>query len=602
MLLANPPVELQPTTPGIAQDGNLNITGRVLGGSLHASSSTSSAQVIFGTATSTTGNTFAGAFRSDSIAGVGVYGWATAATGTANGVRGQSFSSSGTGVFGWVTATSGFNYGVRGESASTSGTGVSGLATSATGLTNGLRGQSDSTTGKGVLGVASAAFGTNYGVYGRAISPSGYGVYAEGNMGCTGILTSPLAQFVGASLNQVLFAQNLSSAQDASGVKGISTAVSGNTLGGYFYSASNTGRGVYGYGGAVGVFGEGAIGVRGVSSGDGVYGTSSGTSGRAVYGEVTGTSGVGLWGLASAGSGNTYGVYGRSDSPTGHGMFGYASSGSGLAIGVQGHSNSTSGTGIWGESNAASGSNQGVYGLATSADGFGVYGHNPHGYGVYGTSNEKAGVFGKTTDLYDPGVYGECAPGGYGSGVTGWGVGQYMFGVLSIGTLSASGYKAFRIDHPLDPENKYLMHYATESPIPQNFYVGNVVTDAQGYAWVELPDYFEEINKNFKYQLTVLDDADSTGFVQVKVSKKIRGRHFQIRTSAPRTEVSWRVDADRNDLFNRRYPPQDVLDKPAREKGTYQHPELYDLGPERGMSYGATKAPPPEGKKSRESK
>lgn len=589
MYLANPPVELQPTTPGIAQDGNLNITGRVLGGSLHASSSGPSAQVIFGTATSPIGSTFAGAFRSDSTAGVGVYGWNTATTGTTNGVRGQSFSTSGTGVFGWVTATSGFNYGVRGESASTSGTGVSGLATAETGSTNGLRGQSDSTAGKGVLGVASAASGTTYGVYGRAVSPNGYGVYSEGNMGFYGVLTGQLAQFVTTHNNQVLFAQNLSMLQDSTAIKGLATSSSGNTIGGSFYSLSNTGRGAYGYGAAAGLVGEsGYTGVQGTGGSQGVLGSTSSSSGSGVYGSATST------------SGQANGVYGRTDSTTGRGVFGNSFPTSGLTQGVYGQAASTGGTGVWGEVTATSGSNQGVYGKAASFDGFGVYGHNSSGYGVYGSSYGRAGVLGKTSGVGSAGVWGESTSSGVGYGVLGWGQGGGgRYGVFSQGDFGANGNKSFRIDHPADPENKYLLHYSSESPTPQNFYVGNVVTDAQGYAWVELPDYFEDINKNFKYQLTVLDDADSTGFVQVKVSKKIRGKHFQIRTSAPRTEVSWRVDADRNDLFNRRYPPQDVMDKPEVEKGTYQMPELYGLGPERRMGYsgpkvdnGKTQSPP----------
>jgi hypothetical protein len=47
----------------------------------------------------------------------------------------------------------------------------------------------------------------------------------------------------------------------------------------------------------------------------------------------------------------------------------------------------------------------------------------------------------------------------------------------------------FKIDHPLDPENKYLSHSFVESPDMMNIYNGNVVTDASGYATVTLPDY-----------------------------------------------------------------------------------------------------------------
>lgn len=43
------------------------------------------------------------------------------------------------------------------------------------------------------------------------------------------------------------------------------------------------------------------------------------------------------------------------------------------------------------------------------------------------------------------------------------------YGLYAVGNTGASGTK-FRIDHPADPENKYLLHYSTESPQPQNFF------------------------------------------------------------------------------------------------------------------------------------
>ena len=73
-----------------------------------------------------------------------------------------------------------------------------------------------------------------------------------------------------------------------------------------------------------------------------------------------------------------------------------------------------------------------------------------------------------------------------------------------IGDFTASGVKAFTIDHPLDPENKMLRHFAVESNEVLNSYSGNATTDASGKVVVKLPDYFEAINKDFRYQLTVI--------------------------------------------------------------------------------------------------
>jgi hypothetical protein len=37
-----------------------------------------------------------------------------------------------------------------------------------------------------------------------------------------------------------------------------------------------------------------------------------------------------------------------------------------------------------------------------------------------------------------------------------------------------------------------------------NVYNGNVVTDKRGMATVVLPDYFKALNRDFRYQLTVV--------------------------------------------------------------------------------------------------
>lgn len=34
-------------------------------------------------------------------------------------------------------------------------------------------------------------------------------------------------------------------------------------------------------------------------------------------------------------------------------------------------------------------------------------------------------------------------------------------------------------------------------------YNGNLGTDSRGYAWVEMPDWFDALNRDFRYQLSV---------------------------------------------------------------------------------------------------
>ncbi len=160
-----------------------------------------------------------------------------------------------------------------------------------------------------------------------------------------------------------------------------------------------------------------------------------------------------------------------------------------------------------------------------------------------------------------------------------WGAGAAQV----FGTFSASGTKSFQIDHPLDPENHYLNHFCTEGPEPYNVYRGNVITDARGYATVELPEYFDKIDRNPTYDLTVIDGGDD--FVLVKVVREVQNNVFTIRTSAPRTKVSWRVEAIRNDRWVQRYGYLATQEKEEENRGRYVSPELYGQPVEMGIPY-----------------
>src|SRR5262249_43580315 len=100
---------------------------------------------------------------------------------------------------------------------------------------------------------------------------------------------------------------------------------------------------------------------------------------------------------------------------------------------------------------------------------------------------------------------GVVAFGGIGiNGATNGLAGRFIGDVSVSGNLSVPGTKNFKTDHPLDPENKYLVHAAIESAEVLNLYSGNVVTDSNGEAVIQLPDWFEAVNRDFRYQLTVI--------------------------------------------------------------------------------------------------
>ena len=94
--------------------------------------------------------------------------------------------------------------------------------------------------------------------------------------------------------------------------------------------------------------------------------------------------------------------------------------------------------------------------------------------------------------LNDVVLYAATNGGGY--------AGKFYGNVEINGTLSKSA-GTFKIDHPLDPENKYLYHSFVESPDMMNVYNGNVLLDNNGEAVVKLSDWFEALNMEFRYQL-----------------------------------------------------------------------------------------------------
>lgn len=110
------------------------------------------------------------------------------------------------------------------------------------------------------------------------------------------------------------------------------------------------------------------------------------------------------------------------------------------------------------------------------------------------------------------------------------------------GDLNVTGTKNVKIDHPLDPENKFLVHYALESDEVLNVYSGNVITDKTRSARIELPDWFEALNRDFRYQLTVIGS-----FARPMVAEEIADNRFAIRTDELQVKVSWQVTAVRDD-------------------------------------------------------
>ena len=147
-----------------------------------------------------------------------------------------------------------------------------------------------------------------------------------------------------------------------------------------------------------------------------------------------------------------------------------------------------------------------------------------------------------------------------------------------VGTLSKSA-GSFRIDHPLDPENKFLSHSFVESPDMKNLYDGVVMLDGNGRAVVTMPDWFEALNREFRYQLTGIG-APSPG---AYVAEEIRGNRFAIAGGTPYAKISWMVTGTRHDAYAEKFRIPVEEDKPADERGRYLVPEAYGQPADRGI-------------------
>jgi hypothetical protein len=253
----------------------------------------------------------------------------------------------------------------------------------------------------------------------------------------------------------------------------------------------------------------------------------------------------------------------------------------------------TGGTGVSGWGGASNGTSASAIGtggsgvLALGGEGTGI--DDGGGSGVTATGGNATGASGR-------GGAGVTANGGNGveggdgiaafagtgtGGITGNGIyavggdgtetyaGYFDGDVDVLGTLSKSS-GSFKIDHPLDPANKYLYHSFVESPEMKNIYDGNVITDGSGTAIIAMPEWFEALNTDFRYQLTTIGQP-----AQAWIAAKISHGSFIIKTSKPGVEVSWQVTGVRQDAWANAHRIQVEVDKAPRDQGHYIHPELF---------------------------
>ncbi|MFF7701935.1 autotransporter outer membrane beta-barrel domain-containing protein [Streptomyces lydicus] len=371
---------------------------------------------------------------------------------------------------------------------------------------------------------------------------------------------------------------------------------------------SSVGSGVVGSSGRPGTTGPsgttpggaGTLGINQESQGVGVLGRADASTGTAVLG----TSGQGT-GVAGRSKGANPGVAGVSKD--GDGVTGTSTAGNGVS------GTSTAGTGVTGTSTAGNG----VSGIS-AAGGTGVVAGSQSGQGLKADSVTGTGI---VSDSFDGiGILGQCghsdsggfgfgfgpntAPGVMGTSFNGNGVHGFSLNGTGVEALGITGIAAsgepvagqfngdvhvtgaltqggggFHIDHPLDPENRFLDHTFVQSPEMKNVYDGTATLDDRGTATVQLPDWFDALNENVQYQLTAIGGPAPS----LHISSPVEENRFAIAGGDPGQQVCWQVTGARRDAWARTHPVVADGKKEPEERGYYLHPEAHGQPAERAI-------------------
>ena len=366
----------------------------------------------------------------------------------------------------------------------------------------------------------------------------------------------------------------------------VGAQISGNTVGIRGSCQGPVGDGVQGNG--TGNF-SGVAGWGGPNSGTGVIGFGGNGAGAGVRGIGFGGPNVGPAGPAGVfgqGGANAPGVVGQAGSDVADGVQGFAT---GNFSGVAGFGGPNAGTGVFGLGGVLPGqtfvTGPGVKGIGGGgpntapqrANGLviavGVYGQGAGGAdGVYGVAGSTEGAGQESWG----GVHGVGGGGSPDPSFAGSYAGLFDGAVLINGNLAVMGTVtkgggAFQIDHPLEPESKYLVHSFVESPDMKNIYDGVAAADPSGEAIVELPAYFDALNKEFRYQLTPIGAPAPT----LHVKEELVGNCFSIGGAGPGQRVCWQITGTRKDAWALANP---LVVEPDKLKSKRPRPQLVDGG------------------------
>ena len=102
---------------------------------------------------------------------------------------------------------------------------------------------------------------------------------------------------------------------------------------------------------------------------------------------------------------------------------------------------------------------------------------------------------------------------------------------------------------------------------------------------MKLPDYFEALNRDFRYQLTCIG-----GFAPVYVAQEINQNQFRIDGGTPGLKVSWQITGIRQDAYAQAKPIVVEEAKPAEEQGLYLFPAGFGASEEKQIGHSSRPA------------
>ena len=144
----------------------------------------------------------------------------------------------------------------------------------------------------------------------------------------------------------------------------------------------------------------------------------------------------------------------------------------------------------------------------------------------------------------------------------------HVNGTLTIDGNLEKPTASFKIDHPLDPLNKCLYHSVVESSEMKNIYDGIAVLNRDGEATVALPEWFEALNQDFRYQLTSIGAPSPN----LHIASELCSGRFKIAGGTSNGKVCWQVTGVRCDPYSRAHRLPLEAEKSPDEKGRTLYP------------------------------